>query len=334
MKIAVLGSGSWGTALAVLLAAKGNDIFIWNKSAEKAKILNSQRENREYLPNVTLKENIRFTSEMKDCILGAELIVMAVPSHAVREVSKKASEFVLEGQIVLNVAKGFEADSLKRLSVVIKEELPTAKIAVMSGPSHAEEVSKFLPTTNVVSGEDMKVCEKIQRIFMHPTFRVYTNDDLLGVEIGGALKNVIALAAGISAGLGCGDNALAALMTRGIAEISRLGVAMGAKPLTFSGLTGIGDLIVTCMSKHSRNRRAGVLIGQGVDVREAIDRVQMVVEGVGSCRAACKLAKKYGVSTPISECAHKILFEDMPANMAVAVLMERNKKNESEIEIL
>lgn len=330
MKIAVLGTGSWGTALGLLLAEKKNDVFMWSRKKENAILLEKTRVNEEYLPNVMLDENMHFSSDMEECVSNAELIVSAVPSHAVRETAKKASAFVKKGQIVLNVAKGLEQDSLKRLSQVFASELPMAEIAVMSGPSHAEEVARNMPTTNVVASLNKEVGEFVQEVFMHPNFRVYTNDDIIGVEIGGALKNVIALAAGVSAGLGCGDNALAALMTRGICEISRLGVKMGANAETFSGLSGIGDLIVTCMSKHSRNRRAGLLIGQGIKVDTALDKVHMVVEGVKTCAAAYELSIKYDVSMPIIKCTHSVLFENMPASDAVGLLMGREKKNESE----
>ncbi len=334
MKIAILGAGSFGTALGHLLSSKQNEVYVWTRNEKMAQRITESRRNEEYLPQIELNDNMYFTSDMEKCIKDARLIIMATPSHTIRQVAKKASCFIKEKQVVLNVSKGLEPESLKRLSQVLKEELPQAEIAVMSGPSHAEEVAKFLPTTNVVASEKREISEFVQEIFMHPTFRVYTNDDLAGVELGGALKNVIALGAGISAGLGCGDNALAALMTRGIIEISRLGVAMGAKLDTFSGLSGIGDLIVTCMSKHSRNRRAGVLLGQGASLTEALEQVHMVVEGVTTCKSAYTLAKQYGINMPIVECAHKILFENMPAFEAVSELMGRAKKNETEDAVL
>lgn len=334
MKVCILGAGSWGTALGILLSSKQNDVYIWTRNAEIAERLTKSRRNEEYLPQVELNDNMYFSDDIGACIEGAKLVITATPSHTIRDIAKKAFPFIKENQVVLNVSKGLEPDSLKRLSEVLAEELPQAEIAVMSGPSHAEEVAKFLPTTNVVASENPHATEFVQEAFMHPAFRVYTNDDIVGVELGGALKNVIALGAGISAGLGCGDNALAALMTRGITEISRLGVKMGAKPETFSGLTGIGDLIVTCMSKHSRNRRAGVLIGQGVTLSEALEQVHMVVEGVTTCKAACKLAEKYGVSMPIAQCTYKVLFEDMPAYESVSELMGRAKRNETERDVL
>ncbi len=334
MKIAVLGAGSWGTALGLLLSSKQNDVYMWTHKKETAQRLLKERVNEEYLPSIALNDNMYFSDDIKYCIDGARLIVTAVPSHVIRETAKKAAPFIKKDQVVLNVSKGLETDSLKRLSQVLKEEMPGAEIAVMSGPSHAEEVARMMPTTNVVASEDENVSAFVQEVFMHPNFRVYTNSDIVGVEIGGALKNVIALAAGISAGLGCGDNALAALMTRGICEIARLGVKMGASLETFSGLSGIGDLIVTCMSKHSRNRKAGLLIGQGIHVDEALKQVHMVVEGVRTCRAASELAKKYGVSMPITECTYKVLFEDMPAVDSISNLMGRAKKNEAERDVL
>lgn len=334
MKIAILGAGSFGTALGHLLSSKQNDVYVWARSEQAAKKINQSHKNEEYLPQIVLNDNMYFDCDMKKCIMGARLVIFATPSRTIREIAKKASAFIKEKQVVLNVSKGLEPESLKRLSQVLNEEIPQAEIAVMSGPSHAEEVATFLPTTNVVASEKVETSEFVQEVFMHPAFRVYTNDDLVGVELGGAFKNVIALGAGISAGLGCGDNALAALMTRGIIEISRLGVSMGAKPDTFSGLSGIGDLIVTCMSKHSRNRKAGVLLGQGMRLSEALEQVHMVVEGVTTCKAAYALSKQYGINMPIVCCAYKILFENMPAFDAVSELMGRAKKNETEDDVL
>lgn len=334
MKIAVIGSGSWGTAVSSLLATKNFDVWLWSWRKEETQALVRDRENKEFLPGVMLADNISFSTDMGECVRGAELIVMASPSHAVRSTAKTLSKYICPEQIVLNIAKGLEPDTLKRLSEVIKDEIPGVKLAVMSGPSHAEEVGRGMATANVVASEQSDIPLFIQDIFMSPFFRVYTSDDMLGVELGGAIKNVIALAAGIAVGLGCGDNTSAALMTRGIAEISRLGVAMGAKSETFAGLTGIGDLMVTCMSRHSRNRRAGVLIGQGKTLEEATAEVHMVVEGVNACAAAYDLAKKYNVSMPITACTHRILFEGLPAENAAVELMGRAKRAESERDIL
>lgn len=334
MKIAVIGSGSWGSAVAVLLASKGYEVGLWSWRKAESDQLSSQRENQEYLPGVALPDNIYCTNDMGSCVRGAELVVTAVPSHAMRATAKSLCQTIAGGQLILNISKGLEAGSLCRLSEVIKSEIPQSRIAVMSGPSHAEEVGRGIPTANVVAADAEADARLIQDIFMHPNFRVYTSDDILGVELGGALKNVIALAAGIAVGLGCGDNSNAALMTRGIAEISRLGVALGAKQETFAGLTGIGDLIVTCMSQHSRNRRAGVLIGQGLSLEEALEQVHMVVEGVNTCRAAYTLAQRHHVSMPITECTYRVLYEGLAAKDAIAELMGRAKRHESEWDIL
>lgn len=334
MKIAVIGSGSWGTAIASLLSSKNYTVHLWSWKKEECEALKRDRENKEFLPGVKLNGSISFTNDMAECVADAELIVMATPSHAVRNTAKTLAACIFPGQIVLNIAKGLEPETLKRLSEVIKDEIPDVRLAVMSGPSHAEEVGRGMATANVVASDDKDISLFIQDVFMGPNFRVYTSDDMRGVEIGGAIKNVIALAAGIAVGLGCGDNTSAALMTRGIAEISRLGVAMGAKAETFAGLTGIGDLIVTCMSTHSRNRRAGVLIGHGKTLKEATDEVHMVVEGVNACSAAYDLAKKYDVSMPITTCVHRVLFEGMPVRESIAMLMGREKRAESEHDVL
>lgn len=334
MKIAVIGSGSWGSAITYLLSQNGHEVCLWSWKKEEYESLTQHKENIEFLPGVKLDKNVSFTNDMKTAVEGSSIVVMASPSHAVRNVAKMLAEFISPSQIILNIAKGLEPETLMRLSEVIKDEIKGAKLAIMSGPSHAEEVGHGMVTANVVAADDINIAKTIQDVFMSDVFRVYTSDDMLGVEIGGAIKNVIALAAGVAAGLGCGDNALAALMTRGIAEISRLGCSMGAKAETFAGLTGIGDLIVTCMSNHSRNRRAGVLIGQGKTLQEATDEVHMVVEGVNACAAAYDLAKRYNVHMPITECAHKVLFEGLSAREAIALLMSRKKRAESERDIL
>ncbi len=328
MKIGILGAGSWATAIAYLLSEKNHIVVMWSHRREAAEKLSLTRENEQYLPGVKLPENISFTYEIEKSA-DAGLIVMAVPSHAVRETAKKLKPFY-NGCPVLNIAKGIEQKTLFRMSEVLGEELPNAPVAVMSGPSHAEEVGKRMPTTNIVSCNDEALAKLIQREVMTPNFRIYTNTDMVGVELGGSLKNVIALCAGITDGLGFGDNTKAALMTRGIAEIARLGLAMGAKRETFAGLSGIGDLIVTCTSMHSRNRRAGILIGQGKTVDEALGEVRMVVEGVKTADAACALADKYGVDMPICREAYKILFEGKSARDAVYDLMIREEKSEGE----
>jgi len=328
MKTTVIGSGSWGTSIALLLAKKGYDVYLWSWQQEETDRLNRDRENKEFLPGIPFPENIICTHSMAECTDGAELIVCAVPSPATRTVAKQLSPHVADGQMLINISKGLESGSLKRLSEVYKEEIPHAKVAVMSGPSHAEEVSRELPTTNVVAAEDTQTASAIQDIFMTENFRVYTGTDIAGVELGGALKNVIALCAGISDGLGFGDNTKAALMTRGIAEIARLGEAMGAKRETFFGLSGVGDLIVTCTSMHSRNRRCGILIGQGKTREEAVTEIHMVVEGVNTSTAAYELSRRYNVSMPIIEAAYAILFEGKSPLEATRALMTRDKKAE------
>lgn len=326
-KISVIGSGSWGTAISVTLASNGNDVLLWSRKAETTDMLNATRKNSRYLPEVDIPENVAFTSDISKCA-DADIIVIATPSHTVRSVSKQLAPFVKDGQITVSISKGFDEENYDRLSQVIKSEIPNVTVAAMSGPSHAEEVCKNLPTTNVVACKDIKIAQYIQSVFNSQTFRVYASDDIIGVELGGSLKNVIALCAGISDGLGYGDNTKAALMTRGMAEIVRLGMAMGAKYETFTGLSGIGDLIVTCTSMHSRNRRAGILIGQGKSVQQAQDEVGMVVEGVKTAKAVHKLSQKYNVEMPISEQAYKVLFEDYPVKDCVSNLMSRETKNE------
>lgn len=328
MKIAVIGSGGWGTAIALLLAEKGNDVYLWSWIQEETDRLNRDRENKEFLPGVKLSDNIYCTHDMKKCVDGADLIVAAPPSPAARATAKQLAPFVRDGQIIVSISKGLEEGSLLRLSQVYKEEIPQADVAVLSGPSHAEEVSRGIPTTCAAAAERAKTADFIQDAFMSGAFRVYTTDDIIGAELGGALKNVIALCSGISDGLGYGDNTRAALMTRGLAEIARLGEAMGAKRETFMGLTGLGDLIVTCTSMHSRNHRAGILLGQGKTLQETLDEVHMVVEGVNTARSAYELGKKYGVSMPIVEEAYNILFNGKDARKAVNDLMTREKSCE------
>lgn len=327
-QIGVIGSGSWGIALASLLYHQGNQVTVWSAIKEEIEELNRTRRLRT-LPDLRLPEDMIFTADLAQAMEDKELLVLAVPSIYVRQTAAKMRPFCKDGQVLVNVAKGIEDSSLKTLSAVIKEELPMADAAVLSGPSHAEEVSRGLPTTCVAGAGNRKTAEFIQEQFMSPVFRVYTSPDVLGIEIGGALKNVIALAAGIADGLGYGDNTKAALITRGIYEITRLGIAMGGKRETFGGLSGIGDLIVTCASMHSRNRRAGILIGRGYSMKEAMDEVQMVVEGVYSARAGLALAEKYQVPVPIIAEVNKVLFEGKPARAAVNDLMLRDRTEES-----
>ncbi len=329
-KVSVIGAGSWGIALACVLEKNGHEVTIWSILEDEIRMLREKHEHVTKLPGVKLSEKIGLTTSLEEAITGRDLLVLAVPSVHTRSTAKSMSEFVAEGQIIVNVGKGIEESSLKILSDVIEEEVPQANVTILSGPSHAEEVGRGLPTTCVVGAHDKKTAEYVQNIFMNERFRIYTSPDMLGIEVGGALKNVIALAAGMADGLGYGDNTKAALITRGIAEISRLAMAMGAKYETLSGLTGIGDLIVTCASMHSRNRRAGILIGQGKTMQEAMDEVQMVVEGVYSAKAAMALAEKYHISMPIIEQVNQVLFENMPVKEAVTELMLRDKKAEHE----
>ena len=321
----VLGAGSWGTALSVLLTDNGHQVTVWSIDESEVKMLNEKREHELKLPGVKLPDSMVITGDMEEAIKGKDFLVLAVPSPFTRSTAKKMASFVREGQIIVDVAKGIEESTLLTLSKQIEQEIPQADVAVLSGPSHAEEVGRKLPTTCVVGAKTKKTAEYLQSVFISPVFRVYTSPDILGIELGGSLKNVIALAAGIADGLGYGDNTKAALITRGIAEIARLGVKMGGKIETFTGLTGIGDLIVTCASVHSRNRKAGYLIGQGMSMQEAMDEVKMVVEGVYSAKAGKQLADRYGVSVPIIEEVNRILFEGKPAAEAVSDLMCRDR---------
>ncbi len=328
-KVGIIGAGSWGTALALVLYKNGNEVTVWSKFESEIQMLRDSHEHVDKLPGVKLPEDMIFTTDLEASIKGRDLMVMAVPSTFTRETARLMAPFVAEEQIIVNVAKGIEESTLMTLSEIIEEEIPQAVVTVLSGPSHAEEVGKGIPTTIVVGAKKQAVAEYVQNLFMNEVFRVYISPDVLGIELGAALKNVVALAAGIADGLGYGDNSKAALITRGMAEITRLGTAMGGKAQTFSGLTGIGDLIVTCASMHSRNRRAGILIGQGKTMDEAMAEVKMVVEGVYSAKAAMALAKKYDVQLPIIEQVNLVLFENKNAAEAVKDLMLRDKKIES-----
>ena len=330
MKIGVIGAGSWGTALSVLLNKNGHDVTIWSIMQDEIDMLEKEHEHKSKLPGVILSDTISFTTDLEKTVKENEILVLAVPSPFIRSTSKNMKTFVKEGQIIVSVAKGIEESTLLTMSEVVEEEIPQAKVCVMCGPTHAEEVGRGIPTTIVVGAKEKFTANLLQDIFMNENFRVYTSPDMLGMEIGAALKNVVALAAGVADGLGYGDNTKAALITRGIAEITRLGIAMGGKFETFAGLTGIGDLIVTCSSMHSRNRRAGILIGQGKTMKEAMDEVQMVVEGVYSAKAALGLSKKFNVELPIIEQVNLILFENKNAGEAVKDLMIRDKKIEIE----
>jgi len=332
-KINIIGSGGWGTANAILLASNGHNVLLWSYMKEESENLKKFRENKPFLPGVEIPDGVKFTSDISECG-DADLIVIAAPSHAVRNTARSLSPYIKPCQRILNISKGFDEEGNKRLSEVILSEIPNAKVASMSGPSHAEEVAIGMPTTNVVASEDIEFAEYIQDLYMSPQFRVYTTDDLVGLELGGSLKNIIALAAGICDGLGYGDNTKAALMTRGLVEMTRLGVKMGARPETFSGLTGIGDLIVTCTSMHSRNRRAGILIGKGMSAEEAQKEVNMTVEGVRACYSAYALSRKYDVEMPIVDAIYKVLKGEIAAKEATELLMGRSRKKETEREWL
>lgn len=326
-KIAIIGAGGWGLALGLLLNEKGNDITVWCYDETEKNVILQYRENKRCLPGIKIPLEIHFTTSMKEALKDQEIVIMAVPSKAIRATVHLMKDYILETAIIVNVSKGIEENSLLRLSEVIEDILPN-KVVVLSGPSHAEEVARHIPTTVVVSSKDMEAAKNIQDIFMTKYLRVYTNDDLVGIELGGALKNVIALAAGVLEGIGYGDNTKAALITRGIAEITRLGVAMGGNPATFAGLTGIGDLIVTCTSGHSRNRRAGELLGRGYSVKEALEKVNMVVEGVPTTQAGHALMLKYQIEMPILNAIYETLFENKPVQQSISDLMQRDKKSE------
>ncbi len=325
----MIGAGSWGIALSALLHRNGHDVTVWSALPDEIDMLIKEHEQKDKLPGVILPLDMCFTKELKEAVEGMDLLVLAVPSPFTRSTAGKLAPLVKDGQIIVNVAKGIEEHSLMTLSQIIEQEIPQAVVAVLSGPSHAEEVGRGIPTTIVVGAAKKQTAEKIQNIFMNEVFRVYISPDVIGIELGAALKNVVALAAGIADGLGYGDNTKAALITRGIAEIARLGMAMGGKLETFSGLSGIGDLIVTCASMHSRNRRAGILIGQGKTMDEAMAEVKMVVEGVYSAKAAMELSEKYHVQLPIIEQVNAVLFDHKPAGEAVRDLMLRDKKVEN-----
>lgn len=327
-KISIISAGSWGTALALLLYNNGHQVTVCSENEEEIRMLQEKREHLTKLPGVPLPEKMEFTTDMERALSDRDLLVMAKASPYVRSTSRRIAPLIREGQLIVNVAKGIEADTLMTMSDIISEEIPLANVAVLSGPSHAEEVGRGLPTTIVTGAGDRDIALYVQNIFMNPVFRVYTSPDILGIELGGSLKNVIALAAGIADGLGYGDNTKAALITRGIAEITRLGIAMGARAETFYGLSGIGDLIVTCASVHSRNRKAGYLIGKGYTMQEAMDEVKMIVEGVHSARAGLELSEKYGIETPIIQAVGEVLFDDKSPRLAVDELMQRVKKDE------
>lgn len=328
-KIGVIGAGSWGTALANTLANKGHQVKIWDINQDHLKSMEEFRENKAFLPEIRLHDNITISYTIEDTLMDADIGLFSVPAQHFRQALTGALPYLKKEMVLVNVAKGIEQKTLLTMSQIAEEVAPEIPYVVLSGPSHAEEVGRMLPTTVAVASKDMKFAEFIQDVFMTDRFRVYTNHDVIGVELGGALKNIIALGAGISDGMGFGDNAKAAMMTRGIAEIARLGVQLGAEVLTFAGLAGIGDLIVTCTSMHSRNRRCGIMIGQGVKPSEAVEKIGMVVEGMYTTEAAYQLAKKVGVEMPITECIYQVINDQIDAKEAVEVLMGREKKHEA-----
>lgn len=328
-KVAVIGAGTWGMSLALLLSDNGNDVTVWSALPDEIENLKKTRR-QPNLPAVEFPESMHFTADLAEAMKDAEYIVLAVPSIYTRGTARQMKEFYQPGQTVVCVAKGVEEKTLLPITDQVEEEIPGVLVACLCGPSHAEEVSRRIPTAIVAGARKRETAEAVRDLFMNPVFRVYTSSDMLGMELGASIKNVIALAAGMADGLGYGDNTKAALITRGIAEMTRLGVAMGASEKTFGGLTGIGDLIVTCASMHSRNRRAGILIGQGKTADEAMKEVKQVVEGVYSAKAAKALAEKYGVSMPIVDEVNKILFENKSPKEAVRALMMRDPVQESE----
>lgn len=329
-RIAVIGAGSWGTALSVRLSSSGHTVRIWDVDQTHLDELKENRENKRYLPEVKLPDTLQVSYTVEEVIEGADVVLFSAPAQHFRSALEGALPYLKPEMVLVNVAKGIEQKSLKRLSEIAFEKLPHARYVVLSGPSHAEEVGRAMPTTLVSASEERELAEYVQDVFMSDCLRIYTNSDVTGVELGGALKNIIALGAGISDGMGYGDNAKAALMTRGITEIARLGVKLGANLSTFSGLTGIGDLIVTCTSMHSRNRRCGILIGEGMKPSEATKKVGMVVEGMYTTDAAYELAKQVGVEMPITEQIYQVINEKIDAREAVMSLMSRHKKHETE----
>jgi glycerol-3-phosphate dehydrogenase (NAD(P)+) len=331
--VAVLGAGSWGTALAIVLADNGHNVHLWGRREEQVIEINEEHRNEKYLPGVSLPKRIEASVELKECVEGTDVIVLVTPTKAMRDVLGQLKGFLTSPVTIVHASKGIEPGTYKRISEIIEEEIPSEfleAVVVLSGPSHAEEVSLRQPTTVTVSSEKIEAAEKVQDLFINQNFRVYTNPDVIGVELGGALKNIIALGAGLSDGLGYGDNAKAALITRGLAEIARLGTHMGANPLTFSGLTGIGDLIVTCTSVHSRNWRAGNMLGKGMALDDVLENMGMVVEGVRTTQAAYELSKREQVEMPITQVLYDVLFNNKGAKQAVDELMQRTRTHEVE----
>ena len=328
-KIGVLGAGTWGMALARMLQLSGNEVTVWSALEREVEEFSATRRHPN-LPGMEIPEEILFTKDMEEVCRDKEILLFAVPSPFVRATARKAAKYVQDHQIIVDVAKGIEADTLFTMTQIIADELknPAVKLVALSGPTHAEEVAKDLPTTIVSACEDLAAAERVQQVFGNTCMRVYTNDDVLGVELCGAMKNIMALASGVALGLGYGDNTKAALITRGMAEITRLGIAMGCKPQTFAGLAGIGDLIVTATSVHSRNNRCGMLLGQGVPPQEAVKQVGMVVEGINALPAAMRLAQKYGVEMPLATAVNEVVNLGADPKDAVAKLMSRDQISE------
>ncbi|WP_410514793.1 NAD(P)H-dependent glycerol-3-phosphate dehydrogenase [Paenibacillus sp. BR2-3] len=331
-KVTVLVAGSWGTALASVLAANHPEVYLWTRNPEQAAEINGSHTNQQYLPGIDLPVNIVATTNMETAVAGSKAVVIVAPSSGMRQVTQALKPYWKEDMLCVHATKGFETESMKRMSTVISEELgiQEGKVVVLSGPSHAEEVVRRCPTTVVVASPDDKAAAAAQELFINNDFRVYTNRDLIGVELAGALKNIIALGAGLSDGLGFGDNAKAALLTRGLAEISRVGVEMGANPLTFAGLAGIGDLVVTATSQHSRNWRAGFMLGQGKPLQEVLDSMGMVVEGIRTTQAAYAISAQLNVQMPITDQIYHVLFQGRSPRSAVEALMGRDRKTEME----
>lgn len=333
MRISVLGAGSWGTTLAILLHFNGHDVTIWEYKRSYAKALNRSRENKIYLPGIKIPKEITISHSLSECCENKHMIVLAVPSQFIRSVLREMKKINFSDTTFVSVAKGIEKDTLLTVSQIIKDELKNisnSSIGVLSGPSIAGEVSRKIPTAVVAASEDSYTAKQIQSAFITSYFRVYSSTDIVGVEYGGALKNVMAIGAGIIDGAKFGDNTKAAIMTRGIAEISRLGIALGARPETFAGLSGVGDLIVTCMSKHSRNRFVGEQLGKGIVLKNILKKMQMVAEGVETCRSVCQLSKKYKIETPIANAVYKVLFEERDPVKVTYELMSRDMKAEDE----
>lgn len=331
--IAIIGAGAWGTALALVLAKKGHAVRMWEYFSEYAEKLRTTRENSKFLPGITIPDSVAITNDLKEAITGCEIAVLVVPSQTMRSVVRKINSLDNTLKIMVTASKGVEKETLARMSEVISDEMDKAvQVCSLSGPSHAEEAARELPTTVVAASKDCETAKVVQDLFMTDYFRTYTSEDIVGVELGGSLKNVIALAAGVVDGLGLGDNAKAALLTRGLAEMSRLGKALGAEAGTFAGLSGMGDLIVTCTSRHSRNRRVGEEIGRGRTLKEVLDEMEMVVEGVETAKSVHLLAERSGVDMPIAGQVHRILFENTSAKLAVKELMQRPGRSENEYE--